>query len=123
MSFTQFFTVDSMLTLTGAAGAVYLICNGMQNALNFNPKWLGLVLSLFLSFAGIFNVINNDNTIHLTFLSIVVGLVNGFLIFATASGGNSLTSTSQGSKPPGKEGIAESKPGESKRSFFTSWNI
>lgn len=38
----ELFTPESMLTLTGAAGITFVVCNALQSALNFNPRWLAL---------------------------------------------------------------------------------
>lgn len=40
----EFFTLQSMLTISGATGVVFVISDGLQCALDFNPKWLAMRL-------------------------------------------------------------------------------
>ena len=80
----QFFTVQSMCTLTGASGVTFLICNSLQRALNFNPKWLALAIALALSLIGTCLAGKRDAVDYF------VGFVNGFLIYATAAGGTEI---------------------------------
>jgi hypothetical protein len=37
----EFFTLQSMLTLTGAASATFVIAGVIQYIFNYNPRWLG----------------------------------------------------------------------------------
>ncbi len=41
----EFFTLQSMLTLSGATGATFVIANGLQRAFDFNPRWLVLLIA------------------------------------------------------------------------------
>jgi hypothetical protein len=75
----EFFTLQSMLTLTGATGAVYVVCNSMQAAFNFNPKWLALLLAQIVSALGV--ALSGGHG-----LDYFVGVVNGCLIFTSAAG-------------------------------------
>jgi hypothetical protein len=50
----EFFTLQSMVTLTGATGATYVIANGCQSALNFNPRWLALAIAQVISLFGVY---------------------------------------------------------------------
>ncbi|MDB5024312.1 MAG: hypothetical protein JWP78_2067 [Mucilaginibacter sp.] len=114
----QFFTVESMLTLTGASGATYLICNGLQKAIDFNPKWLALAVAVGLSLVGVYLAKETKVTDYF------VGVVNGFLIYATAAG-----ATEAGSKKPDRSSAetttfgstADSAPPLPKRTFRSSW--
>ncbi len=82
----ELFTLQSMFTLTGATGVVFVICNALQSAFQFNPRWLALTISLTLSlFAAYFNC-EAAGTGHAGAVDYVVGIVNGFLIYATATG-------------------------------------
>jgi uncharacterized membrane protein YphA (DoxX/SURF4 family) len=88
----QFFTWGSFTTLAGATGIVYIICGVIQSVFDFSPKWFALVISILVSLAGIhvnyptaFD--NADTTVGLKY---VIALLNGFLIFATATGSNQL---------------------------------
>jgi hypothetical protein len=50
---SEFFTLQSMLTLSGATTATYVISNGLQHAFNYNPKWLALAIALAISLFGV----------------------------------------------------------------------
>ena len=54
----QFFTDQSFLTVAGASAAVFVVCNSLQAAFNFNPRWLALVVAEFIAFYGTY-VSNN----------------------------------------------------------------
>ena len=110
----DFFTLQSMLTLTGASGATYLISNGCQNALNFNPKWLALAIAQALSFYG--TTVTTFQVGH-HYSDYFVALVNGFLIYATAAGGNAITGGQGGTKRQMGAGPATA----SRRTFFSFW--
>ena len=48
VTYDEFFTIQSMLTLTGATGATFVVANGLQKAFNFNPRWsIAQAISLF----------------------------------------------------------------------------
>ena len=85
----EFFTIQSMLTLTGAAGVTFLIGNGLQRAFNFNPRWLGLVIAEVLAVYGTY-VSHQPPGPAFRGSDIVVAVVNGFLIFATAAGSSAM---------------------------------
>lgn len=52
----EFFTIQSMLTLTGATGATFVIANGCQRAFNFNPRWFALVIAQVISLVGVLTI-------------------------------------------------------------------
>jgi hypothetical protein len=118
----EFFTIQSMVTLTGAAGATFIICNGLQKAFNFNPKWLALAIAIGLSFFGVYQT--TDNKVSDYF----VGLVNGFLIFCTAGGATELGGSKGNMAAAGaaiSRGAAEStnpQAAQTKRQFLSSWS-
>lgn len=78
----EYFTPQSILTLTGATGAVYVVCAGLQRAFDFNPRWLALALSVVLALVGA-----HSTQPHLA-ATYFVAIVNGFLIYCTALGVN-----------------------------------
>jgi len=79
----EFFTPQSMLTLTGATGATFVIANGLQRAFDFNPKWLALVIAVSICLFGVFTT--GGGTIDY-----FLGVVNGFLVYCTAAGATGL---------------------------------
>jgi hypothetical protein len=113
---SDFFTLESMLTLTGASSATYLIANGCQNALNFNPKWFALAVAQALSWYGTYSTTFQVD--HL-FSDYFVALVNGFLIYATAVGANVMTGTPRGQRS--QMGSGTSADSLTRRSFFQAW--
>lgn len=113
---TNFFTLESMLTLTGASSATYLIANGCQNALNFNPKWLALAIAQALSWYGTYVTIFQVDH-HLS--DYFVAFVNGFLIYATAVGASAIG----GRRRPRASQMGSGVLSDSKtrRGFFETW--
>jgi hypothetical protein len=106
----DFFTLQSMLTLTGASGATFVICNGLQNAFNFNPRWLGLAVAIALMVGGTIAV---SQTRAADFL---VAVINGFLVYLTAVGG---TAAVGGSGATGRNTVSLNQP--QRRRFSTPW--
>lgn len=113
----EFFTVQSMLTLAGAAGATFVVCNGLQKALDFNPKWLGLVVAQMIVLAG------TAASGAAGIADYMVGVINGFLVFLTAAGGTGAAGSGAGGQPVARgaalDGTAAS--GRRKRNFLTPW--
>ena len=103
----EFFTIQSMLTLSGATGATFIVGNGIQQAFDFNPKWLALVIALFIVELGVY--LTNG-----TGIDYLVGVVNGFLVFSCAAGGTSMLggggANQNGGTPTGGAG-SPSSPG------------
>jgi hypothetical protein len=110
------FTVKAMLTLTGATGATVVVGNGCQAAFNFNPRWLALATAMAISMFAVYHNKGGPSDYF-------VGVVNGFLIFLTAVGANTMSG-----KKPGEGGTArgvdqplEAMPASAKRRFTTRW--
>lgn len=118
----EFFTVQSMGTLTGAAGATYTIANGLQSAINFNPRWLALVIAEVLCAFGVFASHPNGALGSDYF----IGVVNGFLVYWTAAGATSMSSLASG-RTGSKGGAVPRGPGSrtettaGRRAFSTPW--
>jgi hypothetical protein len=107
----EFFTLQSMLTLTGATGATYVVANGCQVAFNFNPRWLALAIALLISLFGVHQTGGTGSDYF-------VGVINGFLIFCTAAGATSLA----GKPSTGvSRGMDIAPNAQSKRHFSQSW--
>jgi len=110
----DFFTAASLGTLAGATGAVYIICSTIQKVFNFNPKWLALLVSVLISFSAAFLTQTNENDISRYFIA----LLNGFLIYASATGTNQVF----GSKPDNNTRAAGFRQAiKSNRRFNTTW--
>jgi hypothetical protein len=110
----DFFTPASLGTLAGATGAVYIICSTIQTVFNFNPKWLALLVSILISYLGAYVTLSNDDQVTKYF----VALLNGFLIYAAATGTNQVVGK-KAPEEPHQAGFRHTIV--SKRKFSTKW--
>ncbi|MFN0177061.1 MAG: hypothetical protein ACKVU0_20635 [Saprospiraceae bacterium] len=109
----EFFTLQSMLTLSGATAVTYIVSNSLQHAFNFNPKWLALVIAVAITLFGVYQ--NNGSG-----SDYFIALINGFLVYATTIGIVTLTNGKTSNAPVARgEGIEAKIP--NKRVFFTPW--
>ena len=116
----EFFTLQSMLTLTGATGAVFVVSNGIQSAFNINPRWLALLIAQCLALIGIYITEGAG-------IDYFVGVVNGFLIYCTAIGATAVGGGNGGG--PIARDIGVGTPGDAplprrgatRRRFLTPW--
>jgi hypothetical protein len=113
----EFFTPESMLTLAGAAGATFVVCNGLQKAFDFNPRWLGLAIAQLIVLAG------TAATGPAGVPDYLVGVINGFLVFLTAAGGTSAGSGGAAGQPIARGAAERGAPAPSagRRGFLTPW--
>jgi hypothetical protein len=117
----EFFTLQSMLTLTGATGAVFVVANGLQQAFNFNPRWLALAVSQVIVLGGVYMTGGAG-------IDYFVGLVNGFLVYCASAGATLIGGGGKGGDAVARDtsiGTAADagypQPSPFKRRFFTSW--
>ena len=113
----EFFTLQSMLTLSGATGATFVVCNGLQKAFNFNPKWLALGVAQVIVLTGTF--LSGG-----TGVDFFVGVINGFLVFCTAAGATQAGGGRQGRSRAiarGADDAANPQLTLDKRRFLTPW--
>jgi hypothetical protein len=110
----EFFTLQSMLTLAGAAGATFVVCNGLQKAFNFNPRWLALAVAQLIVLAG------TSATGATRLIDYLVGVINGFLVYLTAAGGTDAAAGAAGAAPVAR-GAAAVPAAAPKRRFLTRW--
>jgi hypothetical protein len=111
----DFFTIQSMLTLSGATGATFVVSNAIQAAFNFNPKWLALVIAEVIVLTGVF--LTNSASL----VDYMIGVINGCLVYTSAAGA---TGVLGGGAPTGvARGTAGAAPPTPKqaRQFLTSW--
>lgn len=115
---SEFFTVESFFTFTGALTIVFVICNTSQAVFNFRPKWFVLIVSICISLIGV-SVTNNP-----TLLNYLLGVVNGCLICLTALGSNMVINKSpvlvEEIKDP-TEVEATNNNYLNRRLFFSNW--
>lgn len=111
----EFFTLQSMLTLTGATGATFVVSNGLQRAFNFNPKWLALVIALIISIFGVYASGGARSDYF-------VGVINGFLIYCTAAGATLVTGGSDSKAVARGAGDAMlGRQNKTNRRFLSPW--
>ena len=116
----EFFTAESMFTLTGASAVTLIICNSLQRALNFNPKWLALAIAEALTIVGTFA--SQASAASGWGLTLLVAVVNGFLVYATATGGAQITGAArQAPQAHGHQLQAPTRPASKRRGFATPW--
>lgn len=114
----DFYTTTTLFSLTGSATAVWIITSVFGYLLEPKDskkikKWLGLILSLALALIGVTEVTDR------TGITWVVAVVNGFLIYLTAVGANTIVGqgdSGNGTSSPMKE---TSAVGQKQRGRFT----
>ncbi len=89
----DFFTLASMLTLSGATGATFVICNGLQRAFNFNPRWLGLAVAVGVVLSGVYASGGRSTVDYL------IGIINSFLVYCSAAGATGTLGGGSGDGP------------------------
>lgn len=125
---TGYFTAQTVLSFGSSTLVVFVICNALQHAFSFNPRWLAFVLSQVIAMAATYA------SSHFGLTSTIVGFVNGCLVYCTSIGATQIThaavaggGTPRGDRPPGDAGNAapssSSVPPSSgnKRTFSTPW--
>jgi len=118
---TNFFTLQSMLTLAGATGTVFIVTNGLQVAFNFNPRWLGLFLAQVIALVGVYYSGGKG-------IDYFVGVVNGFLIYSSAVGvtamGGGSAGRARGEATVSAEDVRRgtvARKATDRRSFLSPW--
>lgn len=109
---SSFFTAGSFASLAGSAAIVFVVCNALQAALNFNPRWLALAVAEAVAIYGTWA----SGNAHVP-SDFFISLLNGCLIFATATGGGQISASAK------EAGQARGRVGEElgRRGFLTPW--
>ena len=86
----DFFTVASFGTLAGSVAAVVVIVSALRHAVNWGPRWFGLIESVAVSFFAWsltkkMASASTDN-INIGVIQYVIVLLNGCLIYTSAFG-------------------------------------
>lgn len=85
----DFFTLTSFATLTGSVVAVVVIVNALRSAINWGPRWFGLVVAIvvaFLALAITSSMGEVQETAGLGWIKYFTTFVNGCLIYTSAFG-------------------------------------
>ncbi|HEU0179710.1 MAG TPA: hypothetical protein VFV58_36225 [Blastocatellia bacterium] len=114
----DFYTTATLFSLSGSASAVWIITSLMGYLLESKAskqfkKWFGLILSIALSLLGATLVKEQQS------LTWVVGVVNGFLIYITAIGANTITEKAATAGRPRKRPVRETSADKAGRGNFT----
>ncbi len=107
----EFFTVESMLTLAGATLITTVVTNSVQYAFSWNPKWFGLAIAMIIALAGV--ILTSDSKL----LDFLIGIVNGFFIYANSTGIMQMAGNPAGLEATGTTGVSA----EYKRRFMDKW--
>jgi hypothetical protein len=106
----ELLSLETLVTLGGAAFAVTLAGNVCRYVFSWNPRWMGLVVAMGL--AGLGLVLGPDRR----WTDWVVALFQGLQIYATAVGIASITG---GVKPESPSPVVERGPGRPDRTAPT----
>jgi hypothetical protein len=117
----NFYTVSTFFTLSGTSMAVLLITNILDELLNrkikkLQKKWMAFILSMFFSLLGVTLIAEKSPLVW------VVAFVNGFLIYSTSVGWNSVMGKAEDRDT---SSIRKTSAGKDARSFsdrfFEKW--
>lgn len=130
----DFYTLQSLTTLAASAGATTVVANGIQRALDINPRWLALAVAQVVCVGTVYFTHASATATPGPASDYFLAVVNGFLVYSTAAGstaiGNTLVHQSGGSHatPAGLGGTARGgapasqAPARRRRGFFTPWH-
>jgi hypothetical protein len=89
---SEFFTLDSFKSLAGSSGAVWVSCAVINSVFGFNPKWLGLGISVIIALTVCITQKKKSIKYY------AIALLNGMLIYSTAVGLNTINNADFSSK-------------------------
>lgn len=101
----ELFTWAWLGTVAGCTLATVLVTNGLATALGWSARWVALAVALVLS------LLATGFTVGLTADTLALGIVNGFVVYTAAVGGNQIV--------VGRERQQLRMVGE--RPFFDAW--
>lgn len=90
---SDFFTLQSIITLGGASAAVLVVTNTVRKLLGWKSFWVGFVTSLLIVFYGAYA---SDALTSLG--QVLISLINTCLLFCTAFGLNESAATFVGAR-------------------------
>jgi len=114
---TEFYTIESFATLTGATSIVLISTNALNYAFNLNPRFIALFLSILISYIGLLSKGLTNN------FELFIGLFNGFLIYCTAIGASQITGRrkSEAKATFSLFSLSYKKIYRGKKHFFIKW--
>src|SRR5437868_7089588 len=110
----EFFTPQSATTLTGAVGITFVLTNTFRTAFGINPRWLALVFALAIAVFGVWSTQGGP-------IEYLFGVLNGCLIYLTASGVSAISKPGSGRRAT--RGFGDQVPGSppANRRFLDPW--
>lgn len=108
-------TLASIGTISGASFATFVISSAIQKAFNYNPKWLALIIALIIalmiSYIAMFSGSSEIGG------GIMIGTINGCLVYLTAIGVNIVLPTNNSISDPLLSGDGNAR----NRQFLSKW--
>jgi uncharacterized membrane protein len=116
----ELYTPSTLFSLSGSATAVWLITSTIGYLLDSKAsktikKWMGLILSIALSLLGA-TLVKEQQPI-----TWAVAVVNGFLIYITAIGANTITTRAATARGSRKRPVRETSLKADRGSFTEAW--
>jgi hypothetical protein len=103
-----FLTFDTVLSFGGATTATIIVTNGLGKAFEWRQSWLGLLVAEVVLVGGA--LLTTAPSVQI----IIIAVLNGFLVFLSASGLNEAAVARNGFQ-------AQSLPIDTSQPFFQSW--
>lgn len=115
----ELFTLSTLGTLAGATAATAVVGNTLQSVFNIGAKWLSLAIAEIILVAVAF--FNGSYEASVYFIAVL----NGCLVYCSAVGLNTMTSSPAASTPVARStteaGLPIPAPPIRNRSFFSRW--
>jgi hypothetical protein len=110
----EFFTPQSATTLTGAVGITFVLTNTFRTAFGINPRWLALVFALAIALFGVWSTQGGP-------IDYVFGVLNGCLIYLSASGVSAVSKPGSGRRATRSFGDHAPAPALARQRFLDPW--
>lgn len=115
----QLLDLTALGTIGGLTLATTAVTNGLWRSFGWQPRWLGLVVSLVICVAtAVF-------TGNIAAVNLFLAVVNGFVVYLAAAGTSGAGAAIQGSKAQAHSDEGQELPGmgdePADRQFLRSW--
>lgn len=81
----------NLTTITGQAAAVIVMVNSIQHATGWSERWFGMLLAVSISIGALFWLPSKEEEAGMSLgRRLASAFVGGFIVYATAFGGNQL---------------------------------
>ena len=129
----DFYTLESLTTFAASAGATTVVSNGIQRALNVNPRWLALAVAEAISIGTVYFTHASASGQPVT-SDYFLAVLNGFLVYSTAAGSKAIGNTlvngpretsgvgaERGGTARGETAAQHAPASSTKRGFLSPW--